>query len=228
MTIGPDFFMHRRPNCKCELDAEMEREAKEQQRLAAEYSKVLYENSGLNVGEKLPKMTLGNLKMHDGNRQAVYLVKEWLQDIREQQSGLIFAGDPGRGKTHFAAGIVRYAVDHGIRAEFHKSSKFLESLRPQKDIEKQRTVSYYAKLPILAIDDLGKEKLSEWAYEKLFELLDERDNLMKPLIVTTNHTVDTMVRHIGDACVSRIMGSCRWVNLEGADYRVEGEPWWVS
>ena len=123
---------------------------------------------------------------------------------------------------------MRYLVDRCIQAEYHKSKRLLDALKPRKDKDGEPlSVDYFVDLPLLALDDLGKERLTEWARESMFDLLDERDSKMRPLIVTTNHTVAELEKHVGDASISRLVGSCKWIELTGADYRVEGQPWWT-
>jgi len=44
----------------------------------------------------------------------------------------------------------------------------------------------YRKAPVLILDDLGSERMSEWAAETLFSVLDYRYRLRLPTMITSN------------------------------------------
>ena len=48
---------------------------------------------------------------------------------------------------------------------------------------------------LLIIDDLGTERNTEYALEKVYNIIDSRYRAGKPLILTTNMTIKEMVLH---------------------------------
>jgi DNA replication protein DnaC len=206
--------------CECEEAActaalaEESEKSKEQQRAA------LLAGSGLRG--KYGRMTLKTIKPHAGNQSAVNAVRKWLSGW-PQTRGIVFYGQPGRGKSHFAAGITMALINHLVRAEFWPSPKLLESMMKQGENAPRFHIDRFVKLPVLVIDDLGKEKLSEWAYQQIFRLIEERDILERPLIITMNDAPDRMMSRIGDAAVSRLVGNSAWIEITGDDWRTKGE-----
>jgi DNA replication protein DnaC len=74
----------------------------------------------------------------------------------------------------------------------------------------------------LVLDDLGKEKPSEWAEEKLYEIVNARYVRSLPIIITTNvglKAVEARYPWNGEAIVSRLFEMCRGAQLGGEDYR---------
>lgn len=50
----------------------------------------------------------------------------------------------------------------------------------EKDI-----IELYSKVDMLIIDDLGTERISSWALEKLYTIIENRNENKLPIIVTT-------------------------------------------
>ena len=69
---------------------------------------------------------------------------------------------------------------------------------------------YIARLcryPLLILDDFGMERGTEYGLEQVFNVIDSRYRSGKPLIVTTNLTLDDL-RNPEDTAHSRIMTGC--------------------
>lgn len=48
-------------------------------------------------------------------------------------------------------------------------------------------MNLYSSVDLLVIDDLGKEKPTEWVLEKLFLIVNNRYNNYLPIVITTNY-----------------------------------------
>jgi DNA replication protein DnaC len=84
---------------------------------------------------------------------------------------------------------------------------------------------------LLILDDLGIENKTYWAYEKLYNIIDERYRANKPLIITTNFTIDdlrgnlaimdrkTGERDESDRIFSRIVQMCTFIKVKGESWR---------
>lgn len=62
---------------------------------------------------------------------------------------------------------------------------------------------------VLGLDDLGKEKMTERMASVLFALIDQRTQAIRPTIITTNHTGQSLLdrfpdKEIGTAFVARL------------------------
>ena len=75
-----------------------------------------------------------------------------------------------------------------------------------------------------AIDDLGIERNSEFALEMIYNIIDRRYCIKKPLIVTTNLSYQDMTRADLDMdhqrIYSRLMEMCLPIIYQGQDQRL--------
>jgi DNA replication protein DnaC len=110
-------------------------------------------------------------------------------DMRRENSGLLLWGNTGNGKTFAAACIANELIDRGIPAMITSFPRILNAGYDKQEIIKQ--VHYY---PLMVIDDLGAERSSEYAMETVYTVIDERYKSKKPLIVTTNLTLDELCK----------------------------------
>jgi DNA replication protein DnaC len=88
----------------------------------------------------------------------------------------------------------------------------------------QRTVDRLCCCPPLIIDDFGMERGTEYALEQIYNIIDSRYRSRKPLIVTTNLTLDD-IRHPQDTAHARIydrlLEMCVPVSCIGVSFRKE-------
>lgn len=110
-------------------------------------------------------------------------------DMRRENNGLLLWGNTGNGKTFAAACIANELIDRGIPAMITSFPRILNAGYDKKEIVEQ--VHYY---PLMVIDDLGAERSSEYAMETVYTVIDERYKAKKPLIVTTNLTLDELCK----------------------------------
>lgn len=112
---------------------------------------------------------------------------------------LLITGKYGCGKTHLAAAIANQAVSLGVPTLFLTVPDLLDWLRfaysdPETTFEQRfeeiRTIQ------LLVLDDFGTENATPWAQEKLFQILNFRYLNRLPLVVTTNHDMESIEKRI--------------------------------
>ena len=97
----------------------------------------------------------------------------------------------------------------------------------EADIGYYEVLKLYCECDLLIIDDLGKEKLSEWVLEKLFQIINARYENMLPVIITTNYNEKEIIKRLSykndgiaaESLVSRLNEMCLEVNMNFEDYR---------
>ena len=73
---------------------------------------------------------------------------------------------------------------------------------------------------LLFLDDLGSSKITDWALDTLFYILDTRYNEMLPTIVASNLLPgDELTALIGDRIVSRLAEDSTLIRFSGDDLR---------
>ena len=138
--------------------------------------------------------------------------------------GTYLWGLPGRGKTYAAAAAVRLAVERGKRAKLVTAKGLLDAVKAEFDGGERGTLERASWCDLLALDDLGVERPTEWAMETLTGLIDARVSTGLPTIVTSNYSLGELRDRWGGMpgmrLASRIAGSCERVELRGDDRRL--------
>lgn len=138
----------------------------------------------------------------------------------DRRNSLLIFGGYGSGKTHLAAAIANNLVDKGIPVLFGTFSDHLEHIREEFDKDGHR--QYLASMkstPVLVLDDLGKEKRTEWTEQILFDVINYRYEHLLPFVITTNMDENGFGNYVGGAVYSRMCEACTAVKTQGKDYR---------
>lgn len=145
-------------------------------------------------------------------------VERW-PDMLENNSGLMFWGGVGNGKTFAASCIANALIDKGIPALVTSFPRILSA-----GWDKTEIIDQMRRFPLMVIDDLGAERQSEYAREVVYMVVDERYKAGKPLIVTTNLKLDDLKNPADEndkRIYSRILEMCVPVYFKGGSRRVE-------
>lgn len=141
--------------------------------------------------------------------------------------GTYFHGLPGRGKTYAAAAAVRLALRDGVKAKLTTSKALLDAIRADFDGADRGALAYAQTYGLLALDDLGVEKPTEWAVETITDLIDARVAAGLPTIVTSNYSLGELRDRYGGMggmrIASRLAGACERIEVTGADRRIDGQ-----
>ncbi len=222
---------HKEINEQRERERQQEEEQERRLKLQRKVSR-LFEQSKL--GERFKTRTFENYRTTEKNGQAYKTAKKYsdnFEQYKKEGIGLIFSGTYGTGKTHLAAAIAIDLINRGIPVIFGTAINLLSKVRQSYssyDNENEEDIlQLYKTVDLLVIDDLGKEKPSEWVLEKLYSILNERYENFKPVIITTNYGTESLINRLtlpgnaetAEAIISRLHEMCRGVLLEGEDYR---------
>lgn len=144
---------------------------------------------------------------------------------------LVLTGAIGTGKTHQAYGALKRIAEAGP-----KRFEMIATTAPDmyglllpggSDKGTEHELKRLCRIPLLLLDDLGTEKISEWTEEATYRLINERYNECLPLLITTNFTVRAasgdpspdLVSRLGDRLASRLSQTATVVRLDGPDLR---------
>jgi len=114
---------------------------------------------------------------------------EWADRLAEgKPRNLILTGPVGAGKTW----SVWHAAERAVRAGYEgmiivtSAAKFRRIIAPST--ADPREFERYEAAGLLAIDDVGSARLSEWDMDHLGELVDSRSAACGPTVITSNVT----------------------------------------
>ena len=136
---------------------------------------------------------------------------------------LLFSGDTGLGKTFLSACIARVVADRGYSVTYETASRLFNKLERAKfsnDEEARKDIQKYNACDLLIIDDLGTEMPSQFVTAALYSIINDRILESKPMIISTNLTVDDMKLRYSSQIESRLRGCFKRIAFVGTDIRV--------
>lgn len=179
------------------------------------------------------------------NMPAFTDVSRWIEGYRRGADGpgLVLWGPVGRGKTHLMVAALRELVlRHGVEGRFVEFALLLADLR--RSFERRSgtadLLDRLTRVEVLAIDELGMGRKTEWEDSVLDELVSRRYNEGRVLLATTNYephrlagTTEVnlttgegagLVDRVGPRIHSRLVEMCHFVEVRGEDWRERLHP----
>lgn len=161
----------------------------------------------------------------NGKNPIMWMARDYVDkwsDALSDNMGLVLWGDVGTGKTFFAACIANALVEQNVSVKMTNFSTILNDLFAESD--KNKYLDRLNDHGLLIIDDLGIERGTEYALEQVYNVIDTRYKSGKPLIITTNLTLDelkypTDIPH--KRIYDRVLGMCVPVMFNGVNFRKE-------
>ena len=176
--------------CRCQQEKCVQQEAERKQREFLEHISRL-KASGLQ-DKTLREYNFSNDKGYNPEIQKAHDYVDHWREMKEKSLGLLLWGDVGTGKSFFAGCIANALLDKGIPVLMTNFSRILNILTGMYSDDRNRFIESFNQYSLLIIDDLGIERNSEFALEQVFNIIDSRYRSRKPLIVTTNLTLDEL------------------------------------
>lgn len=160
-------------------------------------------------------------------RSASHERSEECADAVRNGMNVYLHGPVGTGKTTLAAATAATLLKDGARVKFSSMRSILSEIKASFN-GGEDTVGRYETAQVLVLDDLGKESPTDFALERLFDLVDSRSANMLPTIVTTQYKPSMLIERLaknGDkdtaiAIVSRLRGEGIAIEFSGKDRRL--------
>jgi DNA replication protein DnaC len=130
---------------------------------------------------------------------------------------LMLSGPVGAGKTGLLVSAVYMLWDAGASPRFVGVPAMLDGMRPGGSDEDP--MDRLVAASVLALDDLGAEKPSDWVRERLYVLVNGRYEARRSTIVTTNCNLGELAVTIGERTVSRLQEEATIIAVAGEDQR---------
>ena len=148
-------------------------------------------------------------------------VEHWTYAYKKN-TGLLLFGNVGTGKSFFAGCIANALLEQNVPVLMTNFPTILSRLTGLFGEERLEFVDSLAQYDLLIIDDLGVERSSEYALEQVYLVIDCRYRSKKPMIITTNLTLDEIKNppDLAHARIyDRILERCAPILFDGKNFR---------
>ena len=215
--------------CRCEKEQLAQREAEQAAKQKMMRLERLRKHSLMD--EQFKGCRFENFEIDEDNKNMYKLginyCTHW-PEMKASNVGLLIYGPPGTGKTFLTSCIANNLLEQLVPVIIISSIGMLNRIKEtytkggaEAELE---IINNLKDADLLIIDDLGAENDTDWAKEKIYEIIDSRYRDKKPLIVTTNLTREGLKTKLtGDDGVARtydrIMEMCYPVEVSGSSKR---------
>ena len=178
--------------CKCE-SKELE-EKKRQEEYEEQMRRINRLKEASMMDKKYREVTFDKYEVREENKKVLEMAKKYasrFQDMYKKNQGLLLYGPVGTGKSFTAACIGNYLLNNAKPVIMTSFVKILQDIW-----ENDREAEYITILnsaSLLIIDDLGTERETDYALEKVYNIIDSRVRANKPMIITSNLELNDMM-----------------------------------
>lgn len=175
------------------------------------------------MDDKLIQARLSTFTATDDNARLLDIVQNYIQNfdrMYEQNQGLLLWGPVGTGKSYAAAVIANELLDRRTPVVMTSFIKILKEVGTfDTDNGKIEKIN---QSKLLIIDDLGAERGTDYTLERVYDIIDSRYRSNKPIILTTNLTMEQMkncddIRY--NRIYDRIFEMCYPIKVSGLSWR---------
>lgn len=178
--------------CKCE-SKELE-EKKRQEEYEEQMRRINRLKEASMMDKKYREVTFDKYEVREENKKVFEMAKKYVdrfQDMYKKNQGLLLYGPVGTGKSFTAACIGNYLLNNAKPVIMTSFVKILQDIW-----ENDREAEYITILnsaSLLIVDDLGTERETDYALEKVYNIIDSRVRANKPMIITSNLELNDMM-----------------------------------
>jgi DNA replication protein DnaC len=151
----------------------------------------------------------------------------------DEAKNVIFAGNPGTGKTHLSIGLGILACNMGYKVYFGTVPLLINELKECRSEKRLRQFEKkFEKYDLVIIDELGYISFDKDGSELLFTYLSLRAE-RKSTLITTNLSFDRWNEIFKDpvltaAMVDRLTHKAHVINMNGESFRVKETQEWLD
>ena len=155
--------------------------------------------------------------------KAMHAYVDNFPDMLDEGKGLLLYGNVGTGKTFYAACIVNAIVDSGRPCLMTSFPRLVNEMTERWE-GRQRYLDNLARYALVAIDDLGVERNTDYMSEHVTNIIDTLYNARVPVVITSNYTP----RQLSEDCeirkrrvYDRLLERCHPIKVDGESRRKE-------
>jgi DNA replication protein DnaC len=162
------------------------------------------------IPEKYQKLSFNDFILTESNKKIIKGLHNYaLKFEKYKEKSILLVGGVGTGKTMLSCLILKTILENGYTGEFVTIVDMLDRIKQSYNPNINADFGYVDKLckvDLLVLDDIGVEKMTEHTYEKIYKVVNNRDNNNKATIFTSNCDVLELSKILDERIISRIAG----------------------
>ena len=211
-----------RIRCQCQMAEKAKEEELARQEADAKAARELRKMSMMD--EKLKDASFSTFAEDAENRKAYWAAVRYVEKFGEMLKtgqGLMLYGPVGTGKSYTAAMIANELMDRKHPVVMTSFVKLLDRMS-RFDTADEDYIAQLNRADLLFIDELGAQRGTDTAMEKVYNVIDSRYRSCKPLILTTNLEMADIkneqdIRYV--RIYDRIVEMCYPIRMGGLSWR---------
>ena len=145
----------------------------------------------------------------------------FLKNFDTTDENLLFYGSSGTGKTFLSHCITKELIDKGSFVVYRTAEELIKALKEIRFNNDSSLEELLINCDLLIIDDLGTEQLSDFSKTELFNLLNTKLLKQKKMLVSTNLTLESLLKTYSERITSRLIGNFTLCKFFGDDIRIK-------
>ena len=140
-------------------------------------------------------------------------------EFEDERPFVTILGKAGSGKTISAVRTTRLmCFTYFLEPTFINCAELMMEIRAtfrdKSDRTEENIIQDISRVPLLILDDLAAEKVSDYSVSTLYIILNRRGEQSKPTIITSNLTIKEIAEQMGDRIANRLVRYGKVVTLK--------------
>lgn len=147
-------------------------------------------------------------------------ITNYIKTFNDTNENLLFVGNSGTGKTFLTNCIAKELIEQGFLVIYRTADDIIKNLREIKFNNNFDLEDLLINCDLLIIDDLGTEQISDFSRTELFNLLNKKLLTHKKMIISTNMSLEDILKTYSERISSRLLGEFNVFKFYGDDIRI--------
>ena len=155
-----------------------------------------------NISENLKNASMALIDTKDKNRfEAIKWINDFIKSYSKgnKPKGIYLNGNFGCGKTYLLSAMLNELAKNGYKVAMVYYPEFLRTLKESFNStdEFKNKFNYIKKVPVLLLDDIGAETVTEWSRDEILgTILQYRMENHLPTFFTSNLTLEELEKNL--------------------------------
>lgn len=185
--------------------------------------------------KEFKELTFKNWNHSIGNEQMFkvgMIYANNFKNMRKDNLGLLIHGEPGNGKTFLSGCIANELLNRLIPVVCVSSIGLIDRIKRNfskwGDSGTEQILNCLDNAELVIIDDLGTENDTSWSRAIMYQMIDSRYRKGKPLIITTNLSMENLKRRYDKDCeegkertYNRLLEMCTLIQNSMGSIRID-------